>query len=57
VRRTTPSAEITAAAFSDGSWLDAVDGLLDAPRPGEPRVNGAPAAAAAILERFGGVLR
>jgi hypothetical protein len=57
VRRTTPSAEITAAAFSDGSWLDAVDGLLDAPRPGEPRVNGAPAAAAAILERFDKVLR
>ena len=57
VRRTTPSIEITEADFDDGSWIDAVDGLLDAPRPGELRVNGAPAAAAAILERFGGLLR
>lgn len=57
VRRTAPSLEITEAAFSDGSWLDAVDRLLDAERPTEPRVNGADAAAAAILDRFGEVLR
>ena len=58
VRRTAPSLEITEAAFSDGIWLDAVDELLDAERPpGGPRRNGAGEAAAAILERFGGVLR
>jgi hypothetical protein len=57
VRRTAPSVEITEAAFNDGTWLDAVDSLLDAERPTEPRVNGAGQAAAAILERFGGILR
>lgn len=57
VRRTAPSLEITEAAFSDGSWLDAVDRLLDAERPSEPRVNGAEATAVAILDRFGEVLR
>jgi hypothetical protein len=57
VRRTAPSVEITEAAFSDGSWLDAVDRLLDVERPAGPRVNGASAAAAAILDRFGGMLR
>lgn len=57
VRRTAPSVEITEAAFNDGSWLDAVDGLLDAERPTEARVNGAAEAAAAILDRFGEILR
>jgi len=57
VRRTAPSEEITEGAFSDGSWLDAVDCLLDAERPAEPRINGAGEAADAILERFGEVLR
>ena len=57
VRRTAPSLEITEAAFSDGSWLDAVDSLLDAERPTGPRINGAEAAATAILERFGALLR
>lgn len=57
VRRTAPSIEITEAAFDDGSWLDAVDCLLDEPRPGGPRPNGATKAAAAILDRFGGILR
>ena len=57
VRRTAPSAEITEAAFNDGSWIDAVDRLLDAERPTGPRVNGAGQAAAVILERFGGILR
>jgi hypothetical protein len=57
VRRTAPSVEITEAAFSDGSWLDAVDALLDAERPTGPRANGAEAAAAAILDRFGELLR
>ena len=57
VRRTAPSADITEAAFNDGSWLDAVDCLLDAERPGGPRVNGADAAATAILDRFGEILR
>jgi hypothetical protein len=57
VRRTAPSVEITEAVFNDGSWLDAVDGLLDAERPTEARINGAAAAAAAILDRFGEILR
>ncbi len=57
VRRTAPSLEITEAAFSDGSWLDAVDRLLDAERPTDPRPNGAADAAAAILDRFGEILR
>jgi predicted glycosyltransferase len=57
VRRTAPSTEITEAAFNDGSWIDAVDSLLDAERPTGPRVNGAGEAAAAILERFGAALR
>jgi len=57
VRRTAPSAEITEAAFNDGSWRDAVDSLLDAERPSGLRINGAEAAAAAILDRFGTVLR
>ena len=57
VRRTAPSAEITEAALSDGSFIDAVDRLLDAERPTGPRANGAGEAAAAILDRFGGVLR
>jgi len=57
VRRTAPSVEITEAAFDDDSFIDAVDRLLEAPGPGGPRVNGAEAAAAAILERFGEVLR
>jgi hypothetical protein len=57
VRRTAPSIEISEAAFDDGSWIDAVDGLLDAERPAGPRINGAGEAADAILERLGGVLR
>jgi hypothetical protein len=57
VRRTAPSVEITEATFSDGNWLDAVDGLLDAERPTEPRINGATEGAAAILDRFEKVLR
>jgi hypothetical protein len=57
VRRTAPSVEITEAAFDDGSWLAAVDRLLEAERPTGPRVNGAPVAAAAILDRFGECLR
>jgi UDP-N-acetylglucosamine:LPS N-acetylglucosamine transferase len=57
VRRTAPSVEITEAVFNDGSWLDAVDRLLDAERPTGPRANGAGEAAAAILDRFGEVLR
>ena len=57
VRRTAAAAEITEAVFNDGSWLPAVDGLLDEERPDGPRVNGAGAAAAAILDRFGGLLR
>jgi hypothetical protein len=57
VRRTSPSLEITEAAFNNGSWLDVVDRLLEAERPTGPRVNGAETAAAAILERFSGVLR
>jgi hypothetical protein len=56
VRRTAPSAEITEADLNDGRFIDAVDGLLDAERPTGPRADGAEAAAAAILERFGGVL-
>jgi len=57
VRRTAPSVEVTEAAFSDGSWLAAVDRLLDAERPTEARTNGAAEAAAAMLERFGTLLR
>jgi hypothetical protein len=56
VRRTMSCAEISEPAFNDGSWLEAVDRLLEAPRRRRRRTNGAAQAAAAILDRFGHLL-
>lgn len=56
VRRTMSAAEITERAFNDGSWLVAVDRLLEAPRRRRRRPDGAAQAATAILERFGDLL-
>jgi hypothetical protein len=49
------AAEITEEALRDGTWIGAVDVLLESPRrkPDEP--NGAVLAADAILEKFGSV--
>lgn len=56
VRQIGPAAEISEQDFADGSWLEAVDELLDAPQPDRPRRDGASEAAAAIVERFGALL-
>jgi hypothetical protein len=56
VRRTMSSAEITERAFNDGSWLDAIDGLLEAPRRVRRSPDGAVQAATGILDRFGHLL-
>jgi hypothetical protein len=57
VRRATPAVEISQTAFDDGSWLDAIDGLLEQPRPPARTTDGAAAAAEIILDRFDRELR
>jgi len=57
VRQTMTSVEITEEAFNDGSWLPAIDGLLDSPRRRRRRADGAVQAARAILERFDHLLQ
>lgn len=56
VRREAPSAEVAERDFRDGSWLDVVSRLLDAPRSRTPTSNGADEAADVILNRFGAML-
>lgn len=57
VRRTMDSVEISEEGFNDGSWLAAIDPLLDAPRKVRRKTDGAQRAARAILDRFDALLR
>ncbi len=56
VRRTMRSVEISEEGFNDGSWLAAIEPLLDAPRKVRRKQGGAHKAAHTILDRFGHLL-
>lgn len=56
VQRTMSSVEITEEDFSGGSWVEAIDRLLDGPRLAPRSTDGAHQAARLILDRFDGEL-
>jgi hypothetical protein len=56
VRRNISSVEITGSSLNDGSWLDSIDELLEAPRRQGSPSDGADQAARIILDRFGSVV-